>query len=386
MGVLRTYASESVTEGHPDKVCDQISDAILDAILAGNEGADLARARVACETAVKTHDVILLGEITSAFQPDYEAIARKTLREIGYDSEESGIDPDKCRVTVLVEGQSPHIAMGTTEENLGAGDQGMMFGYASNETPSYMPLPIALAHDLCRRLSVVRKDGTLPHLRPDGKSQVTVDYVDGKPVAVTRVVIATQHTEESTDRIPADVLEHVVKPVLGDWLKPDTPVLVNGTGKFVVGGPMGDAGLTGRKIIVDTYGGVGRHGGGAFSGKDPTKVDRSAAYYARYVAKNVVAAGLADRCEFHLAYCIGVAEPQAVGVETFGTAKVADEVIVNAIKAVFDCTPGAIIRDLQLRQPIYRDTAAYGHFGRTDLDLPWERLDRVDALKAAAGV
>ena len=386
MGVLRTYASESVTEGHPDKVCDQISDAILDAILANNSGENLARARVACETAVKTHDVVLLGEITSAYQPDYDAIARQTIREIGYDSEESGIDPDKCNVTVLVEGQSPHIAMGTTEEKLGAGDQGMMFGYASNETASYMPLPISLAHELCRRLSVVRKDGTLPHLRPDGKSQVTVDYVDGKPVAVTRVVIATQHTEATTDQIPADVLEHVVKPVLGDWLKADTPVLVNGTGKFVVGGPMGDAGLTGRKIIVDTYGGVGRHGGGAFSGKDPTKVDRSAAYYARYVAKNVVAAGLADRCEFHLAYCIGVAEPQAVGVETFGTAKVADDVIVKAIREVFDCTPGAIISGLQLRQPIYRATAAYGHFGRTDLDLPWERLDRVDALKAAAGV
>jgi S-adenosylmethionine synthetase len=386
MGLQHTYASESVTEGHPDKVCDQISDAILDAILAGNSGAELDSARVACETAVKTRDVVLLGEITSSFQPDYDALARQTIREIGYDSEASGIDPERCNVTVLVEKQSPDIAQGTTERNLGAGDQGMMFGYASNETPSLMPLPIHLAHGLCRRLAEVRKDGTLPHLRPDGKAQVTVVYEGGQPVRVTRTVVATQHTEESLEQIPADVLEHVVKPVLGDWYDASAPVLINGTGKFVVGGPMGDAGLTGRKIIVDTYGGMGRHGGGAFSGKDPTKVDRSAAYYARYIAKNIVAAGLADRCEFHLAYCIGVAEPQAIGVDTFGTAKVDEARLNAAVLAVFDCRPSAIIRDLDLRRPIYRQTAAYGHFGRTDLDLPWERTDRVAALRAACGL
>ncbi len=386
MGVFHTYASESVTEGHPDKVCDQISDAILDAIMANNSGPALSRARVACETAVKTKDVVLLGEITSIFQPDYAAIARQTIREIGYDSEDNGIDPDTCRVTNLIEPQSPDIAQGTTEEKLGAGDQGMMFGYAANETPSLMPLPIHLAHELCRRLSVVRKDGTLPHLRPDGKSQVTVVYDGIKPVKVTRVVVATQHTEDTTDQIPADVLEHVVKPVLGNWLTSDVTVLVNGTGKFVVGGPKGDAGLTGRKIIVDTYGGIGRHGGGAFSGKDPTKVDRSAAYYARYIAKNVVAAGLAERCEFHLAYCIGVAEPQAIGVDTFGTGKVDDAKLAEAIGKVFDCRPANIISELNLRQPIYRNTAAYGHFGRTDIELPWEQTTRVDDLRRAVGL
>ncbi len=383
-----TYASESVTEGHPDKVCDQISDAILDAILANNRGEALAKARVACETAIKTKDVVLLGEITSQFTPDYVAIARQTLRDIGYDSEDTGIDPDNCNVHVLVSEQSPHIAQGTSEDNLGAGDQGMMFGYATNEAAdaNLMPLPIHLAHELCRRLSVVRKDGTLPHLRPDGKSQVTVVYEDGTPIAVTRCVVATQHTEETTEQVKVDVLEQVVKPVLGDWLTSDVQVLVNGTGKFVVGGPKGDAGLTGRKIIVDTYGGIGRHGGGAFSGKDPTKVDRSAAYWARYVAKNVVAAGLADRCEFHLAYCIGVAEPQALGVNTFGTAKLDEAKLEAAIQEVFDCRPAAIIRDLDLRRPIFRQTAAYGHFGRVDIDLPWERTDRVDALRRAAGV
>ncbi len=385
MGVFHTYASESVTEGHPDKVCDQISDAVLDAIMANNTGADLASARVALETAVKTRDVVLLGEITSAYQPDYEAIARQTIREIGYDSEETGICPETCRVTNLVERQSPDIAQGTTEGNLGAGDQGMMFGYAANETPTFMPLPVHLAHELCRRLSVVRKNGLLPHLRPDGKSQVTVVYEGNKPRRVTRVVVATQHTDETTDRIPADVLGHVIRPVLGDWFNDEVQVLVNGTGKFVVGGPRGDAGLTGRKIIVDTYGGLGRHGGGAFSGKDPTKVDRSAAYYARYIAKNVVAAGLAERCEFHLAYCIGVAEPQALGVNTFGTGKVDDSRLVAAIEQVFDCRPRNIIEELNLRRPIYRQTAAYGHFGRADLDLPWERCDKVEALLKAVG-
>ena len=386
MSGKQTFASESVTEGHPDKVCDQVSDAILDAILAGNSGAALASARVACETAVKTRDIVLLGEITTEFKPDYEAIARGVVRDIGYTSAATGIDPDKCNVTVLVEQQSPDIAKGTGEANLGAGDQGMMFGYASSETETLMPLPIHLAHGLCRALSEVRKNGTLPHLRPDGKAQVTVVYDGIKPVEVTRCVVATQHSEETTDQIPADVLEHVIKPVLGDWYHEDLPCLVNGTGRFVVGGPAGDAGLTGRKIIVDTYGGIGRHGGGAFSGKDPTKVDRSAAYYARYIAKNVIAAGLADRCEFHLAYCIGVAEPQALGVDCFGTAKVAEAKLVAAIQQVFDCRPGSIIKELDLRRPIYRQTAAYGHFGRSDLALPWEQTDRADALRAAAGV
>ncbi len=385
MSVRHTFASESVTEGHPDKVCDQVSDAVLDAILANNSGPALAKARVACETAIKTHDVILLGEITSAFTPDYEAIARQTIRGIGYDSEDSGIDPDTCNVHILLSEQSPHIRQGTQDENLGAGDQGMMFGYASNETASLMPLPIHLSHELCRRLSVVRKNGTLPHLRPDGKAQVTVDYDGHKPVAVTRVVVATQHTEETTEAVKTDVLEQVVKPVMGDWLRADTPVLVNGTGKFVVGGPKGDAGLTGRKIIVDTYGGIGRHGGGAFSGKDPTKVDRSAAYYARYIAKHVVAAGLADKCEFHLAYCIGVAEPQAVGIDCFGTAKVDEGKLIKAILEVFDPRPTNIIQELDLRRPIYQQTAAYGHFGRDDLDLPWEKTCRVDDLKRAVG-
>ncbi|MCC7492057.1 MAG: methionine adenosyltransferase [Fimbriimonadaceae bacterium] len=380
MGVQHTYASESVTEGHPDKVCDQVSDAILDAILANNSGADLASARVACETAVKTKDVILLGEITSAYQPDFEEIARQTIRDIGYDSEATGIDPETCRVTTLLERQSPDIAQGTTEQALGAGDQGMMFGYAASETSTFMPLPIHLAHELCRKLAELRKNGTLPHLRPDGKSQVTVVYDGNKPVQVTRVVVATQHTEDSLHRVADDVLDYIVKPVLGEWWNNSVKVLVNGTGKFVVGGPKGDAGLTGRKIIVDTYGGMGRHGGGAFSGKDPTKVDRSAAYYARYIAKNVVASGLADRCEFHLAYCIGVAEPQAIGVNTFGTGRLPDDQLIAAILQVFDCRPGAIIGQLNLRRPIYRNTAAYGHFGRADLDLPWERCDKVEAL------
>ncbi len=383
MSERRVYASESVTEGHPDKVCDQVSDAILDAIMAGNSGAGLASARVACETAVKTRDVVLLGEITSDHQPDYEAIARQTIRDIGYSSEETGICPETCRVTNLIEGQSPDIEQGTTEANLGAGDQGMMFGYASSETASLMPLPILLAQQLCRRLAVCRRDGTLPHLRPDGKAQVTVEYDNSTPVRVTRVVVATQHTAETTERIPGDVTEHVIRPVLGDWYHDEITCLINGTGQFVVGGPAGDAGLTGRKIIVDTYGGVGRHGGGAFSGKDPTKVDRSAAYYARYIAKNVVAAGLAKRCEFHLAYCIGVAEPQAIGIETFGTGTVDEETLIDAIGKVFDCRPAAIIEQLDLRRPIYRQTAAYGHFGRDDLDLPWERCDRVEALQNA---
>jgi len=385
MSVRHTFASESVTEGHPDKVCDQVSDAVLDAILANNTGSDLANARVACETAIKTHDVILLGEITSAYLPDYVGIARKTIREIGYVGNGTGFDADGGNVHILLSTQSPHIAQGTRDENLGAGDQGMMFGYATNETDTLMPLPVHLSHQLCRQLSVLRKNGTLPHLRPDGKAQVTVEYDGNKPVAVTRVVVATQHTEETTESVKADVKEQIVKPVLGDWLAADTTVIVNGTGKFVVGGPEGDAGLTGRKIIVDTYGGIGRHGGGAFSGKDPTKVDRSAAYYARYIAKNVVAAGLADKCEFHLAYCIGVAEPQAVGVDTFGTAKVDEAKLVKAILEVFDPRPTNIIKELDLRRPIYQATAAYGHFGRTDVELPWEQTCRVDDLKRAVG-
>jgi S-adenosylmethionine synthetase len=392
------FTSESVTEGHPDKLCDQVSDAVLDAFLSHDP-----RARVACETATTTGLVVVLGEVT--FQQGYvpvEEIVRRTIKEIGYIDASYGFDADTCGVMVALHGQSPDIAMGVdkaleaksgemTEEEveaIGAGDQGMMFGFACNETPELMPLSIALAHRIGRRLSKLRKDGTLPYLRPDGKSQVTVEYAYGKPVRVDTLLVSNQHAADvSQKRIRDDIIEQVFREVVPSELIDDkTKYFVNPTGRFVVGGPMGDSGLTGRKIIVDTYGGVARHGGGAFSGKDPTKVDRSAAYAARYVAKNVVAAGLADRFEVQISYAIGVARPLSVSVETFGTGKVSDEVLQKIILENFDLRPGAIIRDLDLRRPIYRPTAAYGHFGRDDIDAPWERTDKAEQLRDAAGL
>ncbi|GAB4443526.1 MAG: methionine adenosyltransferase [Chloroflexi bacterium OHK40] len=392
------FTSESVSSGHPDKMCDQISDAILDAFLAHDP-----RARVAVETATTTGLIVVLGEVT--YEQGYipvEEIVRKTVKEIGYTSAEFGFDADTCGVMVAIHGQSPDIAMGVDKaleartgemsdaevEAVGAGDQGMMFGFACNETPELMPASSALAHRLIRRLEKVRRDGTLPYLRPDAKSQVTVEYSYGKPVRVDTVLISTQHAPDvSQEQIRTDVIEHVVRAEIpGNWLDAQTKYYVNPTGRFVVGGPMGDSGLTGRKIIVDTYGGVARHGGGAFSGKDPSKVDRSAAYAARWAAKNVVAAGLAERCELQVSYAIGVARPLSLSVETFGTGTVADETIIKAVSEVFDLRPGAIIRDLGLRRPIYRQTATGGHFGRTDIDLPWERTDRVEALRRAAGL
>ena len=383
---MKTYfTSESVTCGHPDKVCDQIADAVLDDILANDPDA-----HVACEVTACTGEVHLMGEITSSYVPDYEAIARKVIAEIGYTVPVVGFDAENVRIRVSIHTQSPDIARGVDRgapEEAGAGDQGMMFGFASNETEEYMPYPISLAHKLSKQLAKVRKEGSLTYLRPDGKSQVTVEYDgDDRPVRVEAVVVSTQHDSGVTlERIREDIQREVIRPIIPEELMDqDTKIYVNPTGRFVVGGPVGDSGLTGRKIIVDTYGGYSRHGGGAFSGKDPTKVDRSAAYAARWVAKNVVGAGLARKCELQLAYAIGVARPVSVRVDTFGTGKLDDQLLAKAIQKVFDLRPAAIIRALKLRQPIYRSLAAYGHMGREDLGVEWEKLNRVDELKAEA--
>jgi S-adenosylmethionine synthetase len=391
------FTSESVTEGHPDKICDQVSDSVLDACLEQDPNS-----RVACESATKTGFIMVLGEITTHAFVDFDRLIRQLVIDIGYDTSEKGFDGNTCAVQVAIANQSGDIALGVNKaleakagqmtdsqiEQIGAGDQGMMFGYACNETPTLMPMPIYYAHKLTRKLAEVRKANGLSWLRPDGKSQVTVEYHKGKPVRIDTVLISTQHSPEVThSEIEEGIMEHIITPVIPESLRDEKmKIFVNPTGRFVIGGPMGDAGVTGRKIIVDTYGGMGRHGGGCFSGKDPTKVDRSAAYAARWVAKNVVAAGLADRCELEVAYAIGVARPLSLNVETFGTGKVDDEKIVKAINEVFDLRPGAIIRDLDLRKPIYRKTASYGHFGRDDIEFTWERTNKVNDLKASVGL
>jgi len=393
--VKTLFTSESVTEGHPDKICDRISDAILDEILKNDP-----MARVACETACTTGFICVMGEITTTCNVDYAKIAREVAVEIGYDRAKYGFDGNTCAVVTSIDKQSADIAMGVdegleskegisgNENETGAGDQGMMFGYACNDTPELMPMPVSLAHKLAKRLTEVRKNGTLPYLRPDGKTQVTVEYVDGKPVAIDTIVISTQHSPDvDIPQIKADLIENVVKPIIpSELIKDTTKYFINPTGRFVIGGPQGDTGLTGRKIIVDTYGGWARHGGGAFSGKDPTKVDRSAAYAARWVAKNVVAAGLAEKCEIQLAYAIGVAKPVSIMADTFGTGKVSDEKLAEAISKVFDLRPNAIIRELDLRRPIYKQLSAYGHMGREDLDISWEKVNKTEELKAALEV
>lgn len=385
----RMFTSESVTEGHPDKICDQISDAVLDAILAKDP-----MARVACETMTTTGLIMIAGEITTNCYVDIESIARETVREIGYDRAKYGFDCDSCAVVTSLKGQSPDIAQGVnnalesrgnddSDKDTGAGDQGMMFGFACDETEDYMPMPIYLAHKLTKRLTEMRKNGTLPYLRPDGKSQVTVEYENDVPVRIDNVVISTQHSPDVTQKqIHEDVKKHIIEAVVPkELIDENTKYYINPTGRFVIGGPQGDCGLTGRKIIVDTYGGYASHGGGAFSGKDPTKVDRSAAYAARHIAKNIVASGIAKKCEIELAYAIGVAKPLSILINTYGTGKIADEEIVKIVENNFDLRPAAIIKNFDLRRPIYKQTAAYGHFGRTDIDVPWEKLDKIDVFK-----